>query len=110
MHEVKIKPLSVNAAWQGRRFKSKAYEAYEKELSYLLPKMRVSKGSLRLWIIFGIQKMQDIDSGLKQFIDVCQKKYEFNDRDIMGMIVEKRIVKKGEEYIQFEISPCRNCY
>ena len=33
---IEIKPLSVNECWQGKRFKTKAYTAYEKELLYRL--------------------------------------------------------------------------
>ena len=29
---IEIKPLSVNTAWKGRRFKTDAYKAYEIEL------------------------------------------------------------------------------
>ena len=37
--KVEIKPLSVNAAWQGRRFKTEAYKKYEKEVLSALPEL-----------------------------------------------------------------------
>jgi len=102
MSRVNIKPLSVNKAWRGRRFKTSDYEIYEKELYYLLPNIEVSKGKLKLNIEFGLSsKGSDIDNCLKQFIDVCQKKYLFNDNRIYKLTLEKVDVKKGEEYIDF---------
>ena len=32
-----IKPLSVNEAWQGKRFKTNSYKSYEKDVMRLLP-------------------------------------------------------------------------
>ena len=34
---IKIKPLSVNDAWQGRRFKTDNYKKYERDLMLILP-------------------------------------------------------------------------
>ncbi len=34
---IECTPLSVNAAWQGRRYKTKAYQAYEMEVFALIP-------------------------------------------------------------------------
>ena len=35
--KINIKPLSVNKAWQGKRFKTKKYKAFETELLLKLP-------------------------------------------------------------------------
>ena len=102
---VKIKPLSSNRAWQGRRFKSKDYDAYEKELFYMLPKMEVPKGKLELNITFGFSnKASDIDNPVKPFIDILQKKYRFNDKQIYSLIIEKEDVRKNADFIDFEIN------
>ena len=102
--KIDIKPLSVNQCFQGRRFKTPKYKQYETELLYLLPKINVPNGLLTLKVVFGLSsKLNDIDNGLKPFIDVLQKKYNFNDRDIYKLEVEKEIVKKGKEYIDFKI-------
>lgn len=103
---IKIKALSVNACYRGRRFKTPVYKAYEKELLLKLPKMAVPEGELELIIQFGFSsKLSDIDNGVKTFIDVLQKKYDFNDRRIYRLVVNKVIVKKGDEYINFKIGP-----
>ena len=68
--------------------------------------MAVPEGELELIIQFGFSsKLSDIDNGVKTFIDVLQKKYDFNDRRIYRLVVNKVIVKKGDEYINFKIGP-----
>ena len=102
--KINIKPLSINQCFQGRRFKTPKYKQYEKELMLLLPMLSVPDGLLEVVITFGLSsKLNDIDNGLKPFIDILQKKYLFNDRDIYKLIVEKKIVSKGEEFIECEI-------
>ena len=56
-------------------------------------------------LIFGFSsKAGDIDNPIKLFLDILQKKYGFNDKNIYELQVEKRDVKKGKEFIQFKIS------
>ncbi len=101
---IKIKPLSVNRAWQGRRFKTPAYRAYEKELLLRLPRFKLPAAPYFISYTFGFSsKLSDIDNSIKGFQDILCKKYLFDDRDICKIIVEKEIVKKGEEFINFEI-------
>jgi Holliday junction resolvase RusA-like endonuclease len=105
-NKVNIKPLSVNEAWQGKRFKSKKYQAYELELLYTLPPTEINwdKKPIELTLIVGLSNMQsDIDNVVKPFVDVLQKKYKFNDRYIYRLIVEKNLVEKGAEFIEFHI-------
>jgi len=107
MVRLDIAPLSVNKAWKGRRFKTNAYKTYEKEVSVLLKPMVIPDGNLRLDITFGFSnKRSDIDNPCKLFIDILQKKYGFNDSRIYLLAVNKIIVAKGKEYIDFSISEC----
>lgn len=102
---IKIKPLSVNDCWQGRRFKTNDYKSYEQELYYLLPEMEIPDGKLTLKLEFGVSsKASDIDNLVKPFQDIIQKRYNFNDKMIYRLEVDKIVVKKGEEFIKFEIS------
>jgi len=101
---VDIKPLSINECWQGRRFKTPKYKTYEKELLYVLPPLTVPEKPYKLSLTFGVSNMQsDWDNPVKAFVDVLQKKYGFNDRDIHQGIVEKVKTKKGEEFIEFNL-------
>jgi Holliday junction resolvase RusA-like endonuclease len=106
---IKIKPMSVNEAWQGRRYKTKAYKAYEEELLLRLPprlpQVIPKDGDLEVYYEFGISKTSDYDNPIKPFQDVLQKKYNFDDRRIIKSTIIKKVVKKGEGYIIFEIKP-----
>jgi len=100
-----IKPLSVNQAFKGRRFKTDAYKAFEKNMLMVLPmsyKVSANKLSLTLRIGFS-NKASDLDNSFKQTIDCLQKKYNFNDSQIYEIHAYKEVVKKGSEYIDFEI-------
>ena len=102
---IKVKPLSVNRCWRGRRFKTPEYKSYEVECFYLLPKMEVPKKNIILEITFGVSsKLFDLDNGVKPFIDILQNKYDFNDREIIKLILTKQLTKKGEEFIQFDFN------
>ena len=102
---IKIKPLSVNQCWQGKRFKTPKYKQYESDVLILLPKTKIPNGKLSVSIKVGFSShLSDIDNMAKPFIDILQKKYFFNDSMIYKLILEKEIVKKGEEYINFGIN------
>ena len=47
--------------------------------------------------------LADIDNPCKPFVDILQKKYWFNDKDINVLNMRKKLVKKWEEYIFFTI-------
>ncbi len=103
---IQIKPLSVNQAWNGRRFKSDAYKAYETEAFYKLRPMNIPEGKLKLCLIVGYSnKASDIDNCVKMWTDILQKNYGFNDNNIYHLCVEKDIVPKGQEYISFTLTP-----
>jgi Holliday junction resolvase RusA-like endonuclease len=101
---VNIKPLSVNQVWQGRRFKTPIYKKYENELLFMLPKMKIPEGKLELTIVFGFSSSSsDWDNPIKPFQDILQKRYSFNDSRVYKATIIKEIVKKGEEFIEFNI-------
>ncbi|TNE75108.1 RusA family crossover junction endodeoxyribonuclease [bacterium] len=101
-----IKPLSVNDAWQGRRYKTDAYRKFEKSMLFLLPKRTIPKDKkLKVQIEYGFSsKASDIDNPCKMLLDVLQKKYGFNDSQIYELIQHKEIVKKGEEFININVT------
>jgi Holliday junction resolvase RusA-like endonuclease len=106
---VEIKALSVNKAWQGKRFKTKEYVAYEKEVMDKLEfvDMSQTKMPIELSLIVGFSNMaSDVDNVVKPFLDILQKKYKFNDKYVFRLIVEKMLVEKGAEFIEFYIKKC----
>ena len=97
MEILNVKPLSVNECWRGRRFKTKTYKEYEKEVWFLLPKLKIFPGKLGIYLEFGLStKNADWDNPIKPFIDILQKKYNFNDKEIYEAHVKKINVKKGK--------------
>lgn len=100
-----MKPLSVNEAWQGRRFKTQKHKEYREALGWLLPSIEIDPDTpLLLHVTFYVSsKASDLDNLLKPFIDGLQDKYGFDDKWIYEIHCRKKIVKKGEESIIFEI-------
>ena len=102
--KINIKPLSVNQCFQGRRFKTPKYKTYEDELLATLKPIKLPKPPFQIYFKFGFSsKLSDWDNPIKPFQDILQKKYNFNDRDVFKAIVEKELVKKGFEFIEFNI-------
>lgn len=106
MYKIRIKPLSVNSAFQGKRFKTPKYKAFEKEMLITLPNLKQDfTGQLKVTIQYGFSsKLSDIDNPCKLVLDCLVKKYGFDDRQIYELVQTKEIVKKGFEYIDFEIT------
>lgn len=103
-YKIDIKPLSVNKAWQGRKFKSKDYKNYITELTMKLPDFELPEEPYELVITWGFSSVaSDIDNPSKPFIDVLAAKYGFNDKRIFRLVIDKQIVKKGEDFICFEL-------
>ena len=104
MGKLNIKPLSVNEAWQGRRFKTSKYLTYEKNMLKILPNLNICKPPYRLNIIVGFSnKASDLDNICKPFLDILQKKYNINDKHIEILHIEKQLVTKNNEFISFEL-------
>lgn len=99
-----VKPLSVNEAWKGSRFKTKTYINYQKALLSSLPDYTIPEGFLSIGFCFGFSNtLSDFDNPVKLFTDILQKRYGFNDRMIRKAVIQVFIVKKGEEFVRFKI-------
>ena len=107
MYRIDLKPLSVNQAWKGRRFKTNQYKAYIRSCRALLPKIDVPQGcKLQIHLVFGFSSAgSDWDNPIKPYQDILQDVYGFNDSRIYRGIVDKVLVKKGSEFIEFSITP-----
>ena len=106
-HSINIKPLSVNQCWQGRRFKTKIYEKYEKQVLELLKTYKIKLDKTKKYGInitfFVTNKLSDVDNFVKPFLDILQKKYNFNDKQIFELNLKKVIITKKEtEKIEFQ--------
>lgn len=107
MNVLNIKPLSVNEAWKGRRFKTDKYKRFEREILLMLPAgFEVPDGDLVLRLEWGFSSAgSDYDNPIKPFQDCLQKKYGFNDSRIVEGNQKKHKVKKGCEYIKWHLLP-----
>lgn len=104
MTTIQIKPMSVNEAFQGKRFKTPLYKSFERMCALILPNIIIPSGELKINFEFGLSYSgADIDNSIKPFLDILQKKYLFNDSRIWEMNVKKIKVEKGQEFISFEI-------
>lgn len=102
--KIRIKPLSVNECWKGRRFKTDKYKAYIIEAISKLKPMVIPEGQLHLTVTMGLSSRNaDWDNPIKPFQDILQLKYGFKDNRIYKATVEKIDVKKKEEFIDFKI-------
>jgi len=105
-HKLQIKPLSVNDAYKGKRYRTDKYNLFIKNCLKELPQIMPipDKSFIKLAIQFGFSsKASDIDNCCKSFIDCLVKKYGVDDKHIYELHVFKLIVKKGEEFIKFKI-------
>jgi Holliday junction resolvase RusA-like endonuclease len=110
MCKINIKPLSQNSSWAGRRFKTPKYKKYEVDVLLLLPpNIKIPPGKLKMAFVVGYSnKLSDADNFLKNFLDILQKKYGFNDNLVYRIEITKEIVKKGEEFVEFNITEYLN--
>jgi Holliday junction resolvase RusA-like endonuclease len=104
-YTVVFKPMSVNEAWKGKRYRSDKYNAYKLAVGCLLPKhVIIPDGLLKVYYEFGLSSNGgDWDNPVKPLQDILQEAYQFNDSRIMEASVKKVIVPKGSEYIRFKI-------
>lgn len=102
---ISIKPLSVNKARQGKRFKTPEYKKYEAIVLMMLPKVKIDKG-IKLQVNIErhfSNKLSDIDNPTKLVLDLMQKKRDFNDSQIYSLNLTKKIVAKWNEWFSLDI-------
>ena len=62
-------------------------------------------GKLELTIKVGFSSpLADVDNMLKPFIDILQKKYNFDDKNIYKITVEKELVSKHREFVDWKLT------
>ena len=108
MHRIAQKPLSVNRAYKGRKYKTPDYTMFAESVWYRLLQLDPAKppeGAKFAHYRWGFSsKNSDTDNPTKVFQDILTKFWGFRaDTDIEFIILERAIVPKGEEYIEFHI-------
>lgn len=104
-----LKPLSVNEAWQGRRFKTVKYARFEQAALLLLPEIDLPLPPYNITICYHFNnKAADIDNPLKMTLDVLQKRYGINDKHVYRIELLKVICKKGDEKTEITFNDFQN--
>ena len=99
-----IKPLSINKAWQGRRFMTKEYKQWVKDALLLMGKQRELVGDVSVHLDFYVKypKMCDIDNPVKTCLDLFKKRgWLKDDRQVTYLSVCKK--QSEQERIEVEI-------
>lgn len=105
MNVLKVKPLTANRMWKGRRFATNEYKAWREECLWLLPNLTLPPAPYELEVHVYLESvLADLDNPIKSFIDVLQKKYGFNDRDVDVIHAYRHSVRKGNGKFVFRIT------
>ncbi len=107
---IPVKPLSVNQAWKGRKFKTMDHKIYERDVAYFLPHdIETLKGELEVKYTFYLKnyKMSDAANFEKILSDILvSNRIMEDDRYIKRIICQKEPVTRSEdERIDIEIRP-----
>lgn len=100
---IPIKPISINKAYRGKRFKSKDYIQFEKDCSWWMKGKKIS-GEVEIHYKFFVKNFArtDVDNCIKPTQDLLVK-YGLIDDDchIKKLVAEK--FKSDEEKMEIEI-------
>lgn len=102
--KLNIKPLSINKAFQGRRFKTSDANNYDKQLALLLPKEKVVGEYFRVSYNFHLINFSitDADNLVKMLQDaVVRREIIPDDRRIVEYKIKK--FPSDTDYIEVEI-------
>ena|SRR3990167_1220562 len=103
-HHLLVKPISINECWQGRRFKTKKYDAFIVEMLAEMPRETTIDGLINVEIILCLKSIlrSDVDNFCKPIIDcIVKKKWITDDRYIQNLKIHK--VKQNKESISIFI-------
>ena len=105
MHKIDTKSFSTNMMYRGRKSKSYKYLNWQEHMMCILPDHTIPEGKLKLEVEVGLSNMgADLDNFAgKAFIDTLSNKHGFNDNRIYQILMTKVKVKKGAEYIKYNI-------
>ena len=108
MNFLPLKPVSNNKMYSSAssKWKSAQYLKFERDAKRMMkfkPITLPKKGGLKFIATFGVSFRFDLDNALKPFIDILQDVYKFNDNRISIIEVKKVSVKRGAEFIEYDL-------
>ena len=102
---IELKPVSINEAFRGRRFKTKECKDFEDDFMILAPKRRMIKGEIEVEYKFYLKNhgKADYDNYIKIVQDLIVKcGYIEDDRKIYKATIYK--IPSDKNYIEFKIN------
>jgi Holliday junction resolvase RusA-like endonuclease len=110
--ELPLPALSTNKLYKGVKQRSHYYKAFRKKVFQLLKEYDSSyvnlSGNLSLSMEVGLSSpLSDLSNTLKGIEDVLSEYFSFNDRQIVSITLDKKLVNKGEEYMKIHIKKSR---
>ena len=109
MRKIPYKPMSINRAWQGKRYKTAEYQRFSNAVANDLYRMNLErppdKTPLFAHYEWGMSNyvQSDTDNPTKPFQDILCTVLKMKDNMIDFMILQKKRVGKGKEYISFHV-------
>ncbi|EGR1951263.1 TPA: RusA family crossover junction endodeoxyribonuclease [Vibrio parahaemolyticus] len=98
--------MSTNDMYQGVKVKSAAYRRWEMQVARGLPDLELPKDkrlAVRAIVRYS-NKASDLDNCCKSMLDVLQKRYKFDDKNVYVLKLYKVIVPKGQEGLTLKIT------
>lgn len=112
---IPVAALSTNKMYAGQKRRSVYYKAFRKKIFNFLSESKeyrrnqVSlKGNLVLKMEVGFSSpLSDLSNVIKSIEDILVAFYDFDDRQIVRIEMDKVLVRKGDEYMDIVISQTR---
>ena len=102
---IPLRAITVNQAWQGRRYSTPAKKAFERDVALLLPKKKVIAGPVSIHYKFYLKHhaTSDYDNCIKVIQDcLVTKGYILDDRFIYHAVIEKIPAKEDKIVVEIK--------
>lgn len=104
MIRIDFKPLSLNEAYSGKRYKTEYCKAFVKAVTLMVKPQKLPEPPYKISFIFGVSNIgTDWDNNCKIPQDCIAKKLGFNDKLIYKGEAEKVLVDPGKEFIMYKL-------
>ena len=108
-HKFCFKPLSANKMFYRAKQLTRDYREWREAIYEDIPMPRKwpfkQEQELEFTVMVGLSsKLADVDNCIKPLLDTFQYMFDFNDRMVFKVTIEKEHVKKGEEYFDVTVT------
>lgn len=97
--ELNLEPLSINQAFQGRRFKTPKYNKWIKSGLWLLKPLKRQEKPYRIDVELYVGSLFDIDNALKPLFDLLKKGNIIEDDRYIEVLTIRKIISKEHKFI-----------